>query len=113
VPGVQFALWAPNARSVERCSVISNNWDAGTIRCNNGWAASGSCFIPGFGGGPGTSYKYEVSSPEKWATGYQKSDPYNGFSMKNTAQKVARWCLQLGAISAGAIRTWVEQRDKP
>jgi 1,4-alpha-glucan branching enzyme len=76
VAGTQFAVWAPNA---SRVAVIGdfNGWDAGShplqpVGSTGIWEG----FIPGVG--PGTAYKYAVTSQYH---GYhaEKADPY-GFA---------------------------------
>ena len=77
VPGVRFAVWAPNAEVV---SVVGdfNEWDERRhpmrLRTGGIW----EIFMPGVGAG--TNYKYSVRAPSR---GYrqQKSDPY-GFAME-------------------------------
>ncbi|MGQ9907719.1 MAG: 1,4-alpha-glucan branching protein GlgB [Candidatus Flexifilum sp.] len=77
VSGVNFAVWAPNAR---RVSVIGNfnNWDARVhpmrmIGSSGVW----ELFIPGIG--PGEIYRYDIRSNHM---GYQaqKSDPYGFYT---------------------------------
>jgi 1,4-alpha-glucan branching enzyme len=72
VPGVCFAVWAPNARSV---SVIGdfNGWD-GRRHQMRVLGASGvwTIFIPELG--PGEKYKYEIKT--RLGHVYQKADPY-------------------------------------
>ncbi len=73
VPGVQFAVWAPNARQV---SVIGdfNGWEPGRHRMHP-VASSGiwECFVPGVG--VGALYKYAIISRYNnyWV---DKADPY-------------------------------------
>lgn len=71
IAGVQFALWAPNARSVALLGEC-NNWDGRhhpmQLRIGGIW----ELFVPGLR--PGALYKYEVRSPEGHC--YQKADPY-------------------------------------
>jgi len=75
VAGVQFAVWAPNAR---RVSVVGpfNRWDG---RCHlmqkRGPGGVWELFVPGIG--PGEIYKFEVKGPGVFLQ--QKSDPY-GFA---------------------------------
>ena len=77
VPGVRFAVWAPNAVVV---SVVGdfNDWDAHRhpmrLRTGGIW----EIFIPEIG--QGTCYKYSVHS-KFYGHHQQKSDPY-GFAME-------------------------------
>ena len=91
VPGVRFAVWAPNARSV---SVIGdfNGWnrDAHAMRCR-GDSGIWETFVPDIG--QGENYKYFIRS--NW-NGYEteKADPY-AFAAEmrpRTASKV--WSLE-------------------
>jgi len=76
VPGVQFALWAPNARSVARSVIFKQNWDGRHHPMQNGWAGIWELFIPAWAVAPSTNY--EVAAPEgPLLPG--KADPY-GFS---------------------------------
>nr|WP_025412800.1 1,4-alpha-glucan branching protein GlgB [Gemmatirosa kalamazoonensis] len=72
VPGVAFAVWAPNAR---RVSVVGpfNNWD-GRVYPMRRLGASGvwELFVPELG--PGTLYKYELLTRE--GTPRLKTDPF-------------------------------------
>jgi len=77
-PGVQFALCTQRAHVALLSVIIKTLGMAGTIRCNNGWAASGSCSCSGLA--VGTVYKYEVRSPE--GTCYRNPRPPMVFSMK-------------------------------
>jgi len=71
IAGVQFCLWAPNARSV---SVLGdfNSWDGRHHPMQSRLGGSWELFIPGLK--PGQIYKYEVRSPDGHC--YQKADPY-------------------------------------
>ncbi len=90
VQGVNFAVWAPNAR---RVSVIGpfNSWDnrvhAMQVRTGGIW----EIFVPNLVAG--TTYKYSIKSSQ---AGYdvEKSDPYGFYSEKrpNTASRV--WSLE-------------------
>jgi 1,4-alpha-glucan branching enzyme len=89
-PGVQFAVWAPNAISV---SVIGdfNNWDPRAAPMKPAAAGVWECFIAGIG--PGATYKYHIVSRNKDYT-VDKADPY-GFAAEvrpNTASRV--WDLE-------------------
>ena len=107
VTGVNFALWAPNARAV---SIIGdfNQWDRKATPMHLRHADLGvwECFVPGLE--PGTLYKYAICSR---FNNYHadKSDPY-GFQFElrpNTASVVAdisqyQWHDQ----------EWLEQRPQ-
>jgi 1,4-alpha-glucan branching enzyme len=73
VPGVAFAVWAPNA---ERASVVGpfNNWD-GRVHSmrNRGESGIWEIFLPGLG--EGELYKYEIRSRHGDLI-LLKSDPY-------------------------------------
>jgi 1,4-alpha-glucan branching enzyme len=72
-PGVYFAVWAPNARSV---SVVGNfnGWDEQANPMHVRWDESGiwELFIPGLGAGE--CYKYAIESHSGYRV--QKGDPY-------------------------------------
>ena len=72
VPGVAFAVWAPNA---ERISVVGdfNHWD-GRYHPMRGMGASGvwELFIPGVEAG--AKYKFEIATRQGYP--YLKTDPY-------------------------------------
>jgi 1,4-alpha-glucan branching enzyme len=76
VPGVSFAVWAPNAGGV---SVVGNfnNWD-GRLHQMRMLGASGiwEIFIPDLG--PGEMYKYEIHNAG--APPFLKADPYALYS---------------------------------
>jgi 1,4-alpha-glucan branching enzyme len=77
VPGVRFAVWAPNAEVV---SVVGdfNDWDERRhplrMRTGGVW----EIFLPGVGAG--TNYKYSVRAASRGFR-QQKADPY-GFAME-------------------------------
>jgi len=87
VNGVQFAVWAPNARNV---SVIGdfNQWHGGAHQMRVlGQSGIWELFIPGLT--EGTAYKYEIKNNQGHI--FEKSDPY-GFSAEvrpRTASVVA------------------------
>lgn len=88
VPGVNFAVWAPNAQSI---SIIGdfNNWDRNANPMQQRHAEQGvwECFIPGVQ--PGALYKYAVYSRYNNYM-VDKADPY-GFALElrpNTASIV-------------------------
>jgi 1,4-alpha-glucan branching enzyme len=72
VPGVRFAVWAPNAENVTVAGEF-NDWDIRRHPMRRRSAGVWELFIPGLG--QGTPYKYNVRS--RFA-GYQqlKADPY-------------------------------------
>jgi len=71
VPGVYFALWAPNARNV---SILGdfNSWDGREHQMRKGGNGIWELFIPELK--VGTAYKYEIKNWEGHI--YEKSDPY-------------------------------------
>jgi len=75
VPGVSFAVWAPNAR---RVSVVGdfNQWD-GRFHPMRSMGASGvwEIFIPGLQ--EGEKYKYEIHGADDYL--HLKTDPYGTF----------------------------------
>src|SRR5581483_1050792 len=84
IPGVRFAVWAPNAEVV---SVIGdfNDWDERRhpmrLRSSGVW----EIFLPGVGAG--TNYKYSVRAPSR-GFHQQKADPY-GFAMEVPPQSAS------------------------
>ena len=70
VPGVRFAVWAPNAR---RVSVVGdfNNWDGRRHPMRRRDAGLWEIFLPGLG--VGAAYKYEILGPNGLLP--QKADP--------------------------------------
>jgi 1,4-alpha-glucan branching enzyme len=105
VPGVHFAVWAPNARLI---SVVGNfnQWDpaANSMRSNS--AGIWQAFVPNIG--HGTMYKYHLESKygSYWV---DKADPY-GFAAEirpHTASRV--WDLDRYVWHDGA---WMAGRSK-
>ncbi len=103
IPGVRFAVWAPNAR---RVSVVGNFnfWDARRHPMRQRSSGVWELFIPGLG--EGEIYKYDIRSNFH---GYQaqKSDPY-GFCCElrpNTASVVTDLSRYVWGDAA-----WMEQR---
>ncbi|MCP9818123.1 1,4-alpha-glucan branching protein GlgB [Synechococcus sp. Cruz-9H2] len=103
IAGVQFALWAPNARSVALLGGF-NSWDGRhhpmQLRIGGIW----ELFVPGLS--TGTIYKYEVRSPEGHC--YQKADPY-GFQHEIRPQ-TGSVVAQLGQYRWGD-QAWLAERD--
>jgi 1,4-alpha-glucan branching enzyme len=92
VPGVRFAVWAPNAR---RVSVVGdwNGWDGRVhpmrLHPGNGlW----EIFLPGLA--EGALYKYEILSKANTLIAL-KSDPYS-FSFEDAAPRTASMITDLG-----------------
>jgi 1,4-alpha-glucan branching enzyme len=88
--GVQFAVWAPNAK---RVSIIGdfNNWNPNTAIMRPSTAGIWEGFVPNIG--QGASYKYHIESRYRDYT-VDKADPY-GFAAEirpNTASRV--WNLE-------------------
>ncbi len=104
IPGVRFAVWAPNA---ERVSVVGefNRWD-GRVHPMAVHGSSGvwELFIPGVA--PGTLYKFEIRN--RTGALLVKTDPYaNAFELRpGTA---ARAGLAVGHAWQDAA--WMEQRS--
>ncbi len=102
VAGVNFAVWAPNARNV---SVLGdfNTWDGRKHQMRRGPSGIWELFIPDV---PlGAAYKYEVKSPQGHI--YEKSDPY-GFQQEirpKTASIVA------DLTYPWQDRAWLERRS--
>ncbi|MCX5956027.1 MAG: 1,4-alpha-glucan branching protein GlgB [Cyanobacteria bacterium] len=103
VAGVQFCLWAPNARSVAVLGDF-NGWDGRhhpmQQRLGGGW----ELFIPGLS--QGSIYKYEVRAQNGHC--YQKADPY-GFRHQvrpDNASVVA----QLGGYD-WRDDAWIQERE--
>ncbi|HEX2766694.1 MAG TPA: 1,4-alpha-glucan branching protein GlgB [Candidatus Limnocylindria bacterium] len=84
-PGVSFAVWAPNARSVRLVGDF-DRWD-GRLLPLRSMGASGvwEIFVPGIG--PGELYKYEILGPD--GTLRLKSDPL-AFSMQFRPETASR-----------------------
>jgi 1,4-alpha-glucan branching enzyme len=101
-PGVYFAVWAPNARSV---SVVGNFWDEQANHMHVRWDESGiwELFIPGLGAGE--CYKYAIESHSGYRV--QKGDPYafRWETPPNTAS--ITWQLE----HAWTDREWLTQRS--
>ncbi len=103
--GVQFAVWAPGARSV---SVIGNfnGWD----RRSHAMRALGSSgiweiFVPGLA--EGELYKFQVKTPSGFVL--DKSDPY-GFEMELRPSTASRINFLRGYTWNDAA--WMEKRAK-
>lgn len=86
--GTQFAVWAPNAKSV---SVIGtfNDWRAGEAFMQRSPAGVWQCFVPG--AFTGAHYKYRVEN----ASGYHadKSDPFGFFFESSPSTASIIWDL--------------------
>ncbi len=101
--GVQFCLWAPNARSVALLGDF-NGWDGRHHPMQQRLGGLWELFIPGLG--EGQIYKYEVRAQNGHC--YQKADPY-GFRHEirpNTGSVVA----ELGRYHWND-GSWIDQRD--
>ncbi|HXG46181.1 MAG TPA: 1,4-alpha-glucan branching enzyme, partial [Methylomirabilota bacterium] len=103
VPGVSFAVWAPNAR---RVSVVGefNGWD-GRYHPMRLLGASGvwEIFIPGLG--EGTLYKFEIHDANGAVT--VKTDPYGFFFELPPKNAAIVWDTRKFGWSDGE---WMEQR---
>jgi 1,4-alpha-glucan branching enzyme len=104
IAGVQFALWAPNARSVAMLGDF-NNWDGRHHPMQRRLGGIWELFLPGLA--VGTIYKYEVRSPEGHC--YQKADPY-GFQHEIRPQ-TGSVVASLGSYR-WSDQAWLEQRDQ-
>ncbi len=88
--GVQFAVWAPNAK---RVSIIGdfNNWDPNGAIMRSSTAGIWEGFVPEIG--QGASYKYHIESRYRDYK-VDKSDPY-GFAAEIRPQTASRvWNLE-------------------
>ena len=107
VPGVRFAVWAPNAEVV---SVVGdfNDWDERRhpmrVRTGGVW----EIFLPGVG--PGTNYKYSVRAPSRGFR-QQKADPY-GFATEVPPQVRLHRVRSRNAISGTTSSGWKRARTK-
>jgi len=104
-PGVQFAVWAPNARLV---SVIGdfNQWNVSSDPMEASSAGVWETFIPHLR--PGDVYKYHLESKygNYWV---DKADPY-GFAAEIRPQTASRvWDLDSYAWQDG---TWMTERAR-
>jgi 1,4-alpha-glucan branching enzyme len=105
VPGVRFAVWAPNAENVTVTGEF-NDWDTRRhpMRRRNGgvW----ELFMPGLG--PGTAYKYNVRSR---FVGHQqlKADPYAFYCEIPPKSASVVWSLTSYEWKDAA---WMETRAK-
>jgi 1,4-alpha-glucan branching enzyme len=103
VAGVQFCLWAPNARSV---SVLGNfnGWDGRLHPMQSRLGGCWELFIPGLE--IGAIYKYEVRTQQGHC--YQKADPYGFRHEVRPNHGSVVWPLDTYQWSDG---TWMAERD--
>ncbi len=104
VPGVAFAVWAPNARSVRVVGEF-NSWD-GRLHPMRSLGPSGiwELFIPDMG--EGTYYKFEVLSAQGHLV--LKSDPY-AFAMEGAPGNASIVYRAKHAWNDGA---WIKRREE-
>jgi len=102
IPGVYFAVWAPNARNVSLLADF-NHWDGRKNQMRKGSTGVWELFIPGMS--VGDSYKYEIKNFDGHI--YEKSDPY-GFQQE-VRPKTASIIADLDAYTWNDAR-WMEQR---
>lgn len=107
VPGVSFAVWAPNA---QRISVVGdfNNWD-GRFHPMRALGASGvwEIFIPGVG--EGAHYKYEIRDLHGQIS--LKTDPYGFFFETAPKNAAIVWNTRRFAWTDEAWFTRRRERD--
>ena len=105
VPGVSFAVWAPNA---QRVSVIGpfNNWD-GRVHAMRSLGSSGiwEIFIPGVG--EGTLYKFEIKTQQGDVV--IKTDPYGTFYEVAPKQAAIVWNTEKFIWTDS---DWIKQRGQ-
>ncbi|MBD2101265.1 1,4-alpha-glucan branching protein GlgB [Leptolyngbya sp. FACHB-261] len=102
VPGVYFAVWAPNARNV---SILGNfnHWDGRKHQMRKGPTGIWDLFVPEIG--VGEPYKYEIKNQAGHI--YEKSDPY-GFQQE-IRPKTASIVTDLSTYQ-WSDSDWMEQR---
>ena len=104
VPGVEFAVWAPNA---QRVSVLSDcNWWDGRVhpmqrRASGIW----ELFIPGLD--EGTAYKYEIRAHNGQL--FQKADPYGFWSEFRPKTASVVWNINKHEWNDSA---WLSRREQ-
>ena len=105
IPGVYFAVWAPNASSI---SVIGNfnDWRNNEYELFPRWDKSGvwEGFIPGFG--KGEVYKYHIVGFKGIET--DKGDPFAHFWEKRPQTASITWGLEYEWKDA----QWMQERKK-
>jgi 1,4-alpha-glucan branching enzyme len=103
VPGVRFAVWAPNAR---RVSVVGdfNNWDGRRHPMRRRDAGLWEIFLPGLG--VGVAYKYEILGPNGVLP--QKADP-----LARQAEVPSATASIVAAAFAPPPRRAAPEPDKP
>ena len=86
--GTQFAVWAPNAKSISIIGTF-NNWNPDANYMQRSPAGVWQCFVPG--AFTGSHYKYRVQN----ASGYQadKSDPFSFFFEASPSTASIIWDL--------------------
>jgi 1,4-alpha-glucan branching enzyme len=103
VAGVQFCLWAPNARSVALLGDF-NGWDGRLHPMQSRLGGCWELFVPGLTSG--SVYKYEVRTQQGHC--YQKADPY-GFCHEVRPNHGSVVCpIDTYQWSDG---TWMAERD--
>jgi 1,4-alpha-glucan branching enzyme len=105
VPGVRFAVWAPNAESVTVAGEF-NDWDTRRHPMRRRDGGVWEIFIPGLG--QGAAYKYHIRS--RFA-GYQqlKADPYAFYCETPPKSASVVWDIARYQWSDAA---WMESRAK-
>ncbi len=106
-PGVQFAVWAPDAA---RVSVIGdfNGWNPGVHTLHARWDGSGiwEGFVAGLG--RGALYKYHIVSRANDGFHVQKADPF-AFSCEEPPRTASRvWTLEYD----WSDQEWMRSRER-
>lgn len=102
VAGVQFAVWAPNARRVSVAGPF-NRWDGRCHPMQKRSPGVWEIFVPGIG--PGEIYKYEIKGVGEFLQ--QKADPYGFASELRPRSASVVWNPEGHAWGDGA---WMESR---